>query len=1515
MGKGIKKAINIVLSTLSVIVMTLIIVPIVLSLLLNLEPVQNWAIGKVTGFLSRKAETTISIEHISLRLFTRVSLDGVYIEDYHGDTLFYAKNITASFRGYFRMSNTLSLGDVKLDYPEFNLMQDSTGLTNLRQILERVKNPDRVKKGNVFRLNASSLRIDGMAFNHRKRDFVPRDYGVNFTDIGVERFDFRGDNITVVNDSIHVDIDLISIKEKSGLEITSLSSDHFTISGSGMWFYDMRLKTPESDVSMNRFSLEYGRNWLGLQDFINDVRIGADIVNSTVAFPTIAYFAPSLQGWESVYRGFTGTVSGTVADLSGHIAAISIRNTSLSMDFAMNGIPDIDRTKFDFEIAEFSSGSDDIEFLYKDITRAELGPAAAGYVRKLGNVTFAGSFDGYLSDFAAAGILGVDQGSVDLDVSMEPGQNNGRLFSGTVSTTNFDLGDLLDEKNIEDITFTASASGTVRGKDFTADATASVPRLTFNGYTYRDMDLKGLFQDRAFDGHVASADPNMSFVFDGKLDLNDTIPFYNFDLDILNADLYALKFNRRDTVSLIKTSLMAWGSGFDPDIINGDVTISQLTYINHVDTVETGQIRLVARNDEASKMMGMYSDFADMELRGSHSYNTMFSYLSESLFSYLPSLSGRSGERRDAISRRSAVADASGYYVLTLDVKEANNVAGIFVPGLHLAEGTSLSFLFNPDDDRFSLNMNADFIERGSFFVSNLNVTGRNDADSLSFYLRSDDLFIGTFYMPNFSTIGGAKNNTVSMAARFSDTTAGTYALLSTVSTLFRDGETGIPRVRINFRPSTFTAGSQTWNIGAQEILIDSTAIAVDTLKIANGPQELLVYGVASGSMNDTLHVQLNNFDLTPVSRITSRQGYELDGTATGHADMVSALREGLLTADIGFEEVEINGIAMPNTTFASSWDFQSEQVRLNLTDTDKGDTIAYGYYAPDDKRYLVHANFDSLHVALLNPFVSGFLRETQGYAKANITLSNPDKKLQIDGSVGIASMSTVVDYTNVKYSIRSADGEFRNNVLTVNPSKIYDPEGNGADLEMTLNMQNLSNITYNVRIRPERSMVLNTTINENELFYGRIYASGLATITGDKRGVNMNIEAATENNSTFYMPLGGSATASMADFIQFVDPRATNRVDTLSELERRRMQLRGRLDERSATTQANMDIRMTLTVRPNTELEITLDPEMDNVIRGRGSGTLNIHVNQNSNIFTMYGNCDIVDGSYRFSLQNNLLTKNFTIMEGSNIQWTGDPADAMLNVTGVYNVKASLAPLLGTDRQSSRSTVPVECVITLTDRLTRPDISFDVQVPNADAETRSLISNALNTQEMKSTQFLSLLVTNSFLSDGAGSGQNLNIGSMATAATGFDFLSNQLSRMLSTDRFNLVPKYRPRSDVNSDEIGLAFSAELIKDRLTIEVDGNYDTGNNINMTNRTANQLTGDVYINLLLDQAGGIRARAFTRTIDRFDENQGLQESGIGLSYKEDFNNAKDLWTKIRNRFRKKDKKNNASAEEESK
>ena len=303
----------------------------------------------------------------------------------------------------------------------------------------------------------------------------------------------------------------------------------------------------------------------------------------------------------------------------------------------------------------------------------------------------------------------------------------------------------------------------------------------------------------------------------------------------------------------------------------------------------------------------------------------------------------------------------------------------------------------------------------------------------------------------------------------------------------------------------------------------------------------------------------------------------------------------------------------------------------------------------------------------------------------------------------------------------------------------------------------------------------------------------------------------------------------------------------------------------------------------------------MGDIIRGRGNGTLNMRIVPSANVFDMYGDYTITEGSYLFTLQN-IINKRFVINSGSTIQWTGDPLDARLDIDAVYKLRASLQPLLAsTTLDNVTRAVPVECIINLTERLTSPTVTFDIKVPNADTEIQNAVSNLLNNQQSIATQFMYLLVSGSFYSD---SSTSSSIGATASATTGFELLSNQLSNWLSSDDYNIILRYRPRSELTSDEIDFGFSKSLVDNRLLVEVEGNYLVDNRMAQSSNMSNFM-GEAYITWLIDRAGALKLRGFTQTIDRFDENQGLQETGVGIYYKEDFDNWADLRRRIRDRF----------------
>ena len=1517
------KVIKIILSFLSALILVAILLPVSLSLLLNLAVVQDYVGHRAAEWLGRKMETRVTLDRLQLKLFNRVSITGLYLEDYHQDTLFYADRVTVPIRHIDFFTGQIALGEVELDHPKFYLMQDSTGTTNLKQILQKVKRKRPKEKKRPFRLVASGLSIREMDFKHRKRDRIDRQGAVNFTDLEVADFNLRVHHVSVIDDSVHLDIDSLRLREKSGLVIRNLSTGHFSISGTRMYFDRLSLDTPDSQVEMPYFEMEYGPRWQALKNFIQEVNLKGEIVDSKVSFRTIAYFAPSLKRWETEFEEVSGRVEGTVADMTGQLSRVRTRETEIAVNFGLHGIPDIPRTRFVFDIVSLETSEADVAFLLKDIAGRQLDSTTTRLISRWGPISLKGHFDGLLTHFQADAQVQGDPGAVQLQAAIQPRTDRATAFSGKLETVQFDVGAWLGIADLGRLSLHTDLNGGFGRHTLTVNTDTQIDDLQFKDYTYRNIQVSGQIDNRKFLGDISSEDSNLRFDFSGLLDFHDSIPRYDFSLQLHHADLHALGVNRRDSISELRTALVARASGTRLDDMNGEATINDMTYVNHLDTVRTGTIHLRAENNPQHKLLTLHSDFADAEFRGRLSYGQMFSYFRNTLRSYLPSLSRPediaseeilSGEdlsatgpdapsvpvvsaARSATSPQGVVATGTNslddYYVIRLDVKEANNVAGIFVPGLRLAQGTKLSFLFNPQSDVFNLSLTSDFIERNNFFVSKLSLNSRNQADSISLFLQSEDIFAGGVYMPNFSVVGGIKENTINLASRFHNPDNGLYAMLSTTSRL-STGPGGIPRLNIHFFPSTIVSGGQTWRVYAREIQYDSTRVKIDRFSIDSGDQHLLLDGVASRSHTDTLRLRLNRFDLSALSQLTDRLGYRIEGMTNGRAEMVSALQNGFLSADVRFDSMKINDVEVPPLLFTSNWDFQQQRARFSLMHRERGNTLMYGYFRPRDRRYLIQVNLDQVDLSLLDPVLSGVICDTRGRARTDLQLINPQHKMRIDGTIQVDSLTTRVDFTRVPYTVAPTTIEVNDNVMRLTQATLYDQEGHTGKMDLTFDFSHFANLKYQVRVAPDRMQVLGTTLKDNDLFYGKVYASGMALIQGSKNQVSMNIQAATAGDSRFYMPLSSESTISRADFIVFRDKGRVREADTVQISRRKQLLLeQQRRASRRAGSATRMDIWMGLDVLPNTEVQLVIDPASGDVLKGRGNGHLTLGVNPSNDEFTINGDYNITEGNMRFSLQN-LVARNFTLQQGSVIQFTGDPLDALLDVTAKYSLKASLAPLqvASSSSEAMRGTVPVDCLIHMTGRLTDPELTFDVQVPNASVETQSLVAYALNSQEAMATQFLWLLATKSFNSD-----NDPKIGTRNAAGAGVDFLTNQLSSLLTTERFSFVPKYTPGNDYYADEVGGSIYGELIKDRLIFEADMSYSTDKRAN--NLTNTSWTGDATLSLLLDPVGNVRLRAFTRTIDRFDENQGMQETGLGLTYRENFDNFKDLKRIFKERF----------------
>lgn len=1506
-----RRIVNILAKMVSAIVLALIFLPLLVALLFEIPAVQNFVAREATEIISRKLGTRISIDRVDIGLFYRVSLDGFYVEDFQRDTLLYAGRLDARIKSLGLFGGGLVFSRAELSDARFCLRETPDGEMNIKQVVDKLSKKDKARAEGKFRLEIERLETDGLDFCMERLEHRNPSYGVDFADMHL--IDIRAElkNFTIDGPVIHTDIGRLAMRERSGFVVEDLAGC-LCIANGCIDIREGHIRTAKSNIELPSLSL-IGLDWALYKNFVEEVDITAQVVNTTLSSDDIAYFSPKMKDWHLTLTDVNADVSGPVADMSGSLRSVRTgADTKLSVDFAAQGLPDVGKGHFKADISELTTSAADVDRLAAALTGKNLPDEVLRIAKNAGKIGLTGKFDGTLTAFAADAALATEIGGATCLLQVSSLRDGCRGVLGDVKTSSLQLGELLENDLLGPLSLNVHVNGELSSEHSDAEVSGEILRLGINGYDYDSLRMKGHLVNREFNGLIEARDRNLRFDFRGLLDLNDEQrPRYDFALDLEEANLAALGVNRRDSVSVLAARIAARAVGRTLDDLNGIIFVRDVSYRYNDRELAADSVVIVGRNSLSDKFIRLRSDFVDADYEGKTSYKEVFAYLQQRFRDYVPTLDGGPGWQAQ---HPDTVELADGYSQLTVNVRKINPLVNAVSPGLQIADGSQLLLRINPANDKLSFEAASDYIERGRMLVTRLNLDAHNRGDSLVFAASTEDLYLNSFHMSRVGMSGGAKDNKLELITDFADTIGDVSGRIGFRSEFARGRGPAGRQIDLRLTPSYISRGEKTWNIYTDGITADTSRIRIDRFRMVNAGQQLLLDGVVSRRLQDSVQLTLHNFELAPFSQFTSSMGYRVDGRTNGSATMKAVLGAGEVQADIVVDSISINDLAVPSIWLRSRWDFIQNRAGILVQQRENLDTLVRGFYAPSQKRYYARATLDAVELSALDPLLKGVVERTGGNADVDIALRGSGKEANLSGQIAVRDFTTTVDFTQVTYTMPRAVIEVKNNHLIAEGVPLYDPEKNEGLFSIDLNLEHLSNIFYSVKVLPKELMVLNTTSKDNDLFYGRIFASGSATIAGSKGGVKMDIVATTEGDSEFYMPLSGQSNAKTADFVTFVTPE---QIDTTDYLVRKKLlfQQQGRKKEAAGST---MDITMALNVQDNTAFQLVIDPTVGSALKGRGNGMLNLHINPGNGIFNMYGDYTLIEGSFLFSLQN-IITKKFIIESGSMIQWTGESVDARLDINAVYKLKTSLQPLLNTvtassddDQSGSRisdRSVPVDCKIHIGGRLSNPQLDFSVVVPVTDIETQAAVASVLNTQEAQAQQFISLVALGTFSNSGSA-----NIGASSGVATGLEMLTNQLTNWFSIDDYRIILNYRAGSEMTGDEVDFGFSTNLINNRLLVEVEGNYIIDNKQAVSNNVSNFM-GEAHVTWLIDKSGNLRLKAFTQTIDRFDENQGLQETGIGISYKEDFNNFKDLKQRIRDRFtnKKRQKKRQARREEQ--
>ena len=1477
----------------------------VMGLLLAVQTpkVQTWLSRKAIERFSGKFDGNLSCGEIgilpsgALILRDVLLLDGEpYTEDIHErgwepvDTVFHARSISATFslKSIFDRKGIHS-GRLDVHDAFFHLtLEPGEYKTNITRIFRiKTKAPDRTPGPEIFDIRKAV--VDGV--HYRMQSFNPvlredlGDYAINYDDMDIV-VSAKASRLKFTGNRMYGKVDELIAEEKCGMRIDALSGS-FAVGMGKTRIDNIHYRDSLSDIRLKYYEMNYDSP-LSFDNYISEVRMQAAFKPSVVAMETIDRFAGSLPDNRSVFEVESGEFEGYVNDFKLEDFRFTDSNSKLSgeLDCRIIGLPDVEAMLTDIQVNKLN------------FTLPALGRFISGFGVQFPSTAYKyarGVFfnlnagvSGPLNRLKISGNLSSNSGRLKLSGDIRNALDPRRAvqISAALNATDLDAGKLSGVRGLGKCSFFTELGATLRPgiPDLRVDS-LSVSSFQAFGYDYSGISAKAYMDNGTATLKLLSSDPAISLSLDALADLSPKIENkrYRVDAKVDNIDLYALNIDKRGISRLsfdLDGDVIAKGGFFD-----GRIDINGLALENTSARNGIGDIHFKAYRLGIDQYFTMEAPFARMSASGERGFYNLpadLQYLTAR--KELPALYSLS----DAAEDRNC-----GHYDFRLETGDSRKLCSFLLPGLFIAEGSSAEMEIGDNGDMY-FNVDSPLLAYGNNFLRSANLSLDNFDDALRLLLEGENIRLNHLDMSRPRINLSADSNNFALGLNFERVpgiSEGGDFLMDGL--IYRDSLDALV-LRAHPLESFLSVGESVWSLSESDISVRGSDLFVDKLSISNGPQSIQLDGGISRDRSDTLFLKISDVDISVIDEFLP-QAYDIRGKLNGMAFLDSELGRALgMLADIRLDSLSIAGADAGNLRISGILEDDGEDLEIFVSNELGGINSFYanGLYYLDDGRMDISAEFNRLGLKPAGAFLKDIFESLDGSLSGKLRLQGNVGGLNIESQdLRLENVGALLAMTGVQYYV---DGPVRlaNDGIHFDQLSIRDDSWGRGSFNGVLNHRHLSEFSLNSRVEVDNMKFVDAQEEKGRSFYGLLRGGGYADIRGPLDALEIEGSVHTQGDGNVHIPMGG-ATASTSNLLSFTD--AVKEIDPYDEMMNTLAQ--------EMTRSSDISIKANVNVHSGVKAYVEIDKSSGNVASFSGSGSVSIALRPKYDQFKLNGDFNISEGNYQFAIPG-VLSKDFSVQEGSSIKFGGDLLDTELDVQALYKLKASLDPLL-TDKSSEGLKRNVECGITISDRLKNPRISFSIDVPDLNPTTRAQVESSLSTEDKVQKQFLALLLMGSFIPDES-SGVFNSSDVLLSNVTGL--MANQLNSILQKLEIpvDVGIGYQGLADGNN-VFDVAISTQLFNNRVIV---GGSVANRKYN--NSAGNgDMIGDLDIQIKLDPEGKFRFNLFSHSADEYSSYLDLsQRNGVGLSYQKEYTKLGQFFRSI---FRKKGKEEESTNREQ--
>ncbi|CAN5812343.1 hypothetical protein BH11BAC4_BH11BAC4_10190 [soil metagenome] len=1190
----------------------------------------------------------------------------------------------------------------------------------------------------------------------------------------------------------------------------------------------------------------------------------------------------------------TGNKNNLVSDVQ-----VSGKDIAINGKFSLKNISDPAKLVYDFAIR---SSSFDKNFIIGFIPPGTIPPE----IELPQKLTASGAFKGDVNNFTADLKLGGSYGPMTVKGYMTNMKDSENVTYDLFITTNdFAIGKLIKQ---DSVLGTVTGSFTAKGKGFNyktmrSDITASIKHLQYNKYNYKNADLTANLNAGIIDTKGSINDSSLRVKYDLMLNVKNEYPTVNGTVRVDTAELYKLHLYK-DTLNFSLSANIA-ANDVRPRNLDINTVIDSLKIQLGDKSYSLDTLSLLATSSNGIDNINFNAPFATIHANGAFDYDKVGDAVIQYIDHYYDIVPGTSA---------TVIKDQQ----LTFDgVIKKHPLLVDIVPGLTTYDDINFKGSFASADSDSALNFTAGvpYLAYQGNTIRNGNIDIRSRNERINYAVNFDTLNYAnnTFYGSKLD--GSAANDSLAIHALTQDNKKKDWFGLN--ASLFARDETYLFRLKDNL-----LLNYEDWNVAPDNyikyspagLVIHNFLINSDTAKIfINSRQEF---------PNSPIDISIDNFNLKSISAIISSDTLFAAGILDAKMQ-VADLNKNLpaFTGNFTVEHLEL--MQQPLGTFTGSASKQSENnIIANLTlQGNKNDIAAKGnYYLYNAaKEFDATLDINQLNLASLQGFTFGGIRNATGNVHGSMNVDGKFSDPRWKGELNFDTTRFTISQLGSPLKINKQRIVFDYPKIKLDQFLILDSLDHVMKLNGGISLNIEKNFNLDLSMNAKDFIVLNSKRVTGNEFFGFAAINSNITVTGTsvKPSIEGNILLNDKSDVTIVIPERNYSKDEGKNIVRFID-RDTFDINPPAVAFAPEK-------ENNTGFAAFLNYNLNIEVHKKAALTIIIDPATGDEIKVQGDAQLNAGVDPGGNI-VLAGNYELDNGHYVFNYQ--FLQKKFSLVKGSSIVFGGAPMDARVNVTAEYEVVTSAKDLLGNEVGSVDPTLSnsfnqkatFKVVLHLTGVLSKPEIKFDIQLP----EDNAVISNELRTtiesklaqirgdESATNKQVFSLLLLGRFVGEQSsdffkGNGNDFNDLARQSVSR---FLSSALNEIAG----NLIKgididlnlnSYRDYSAAGSSQrtdLNVVLSKNFLDDRLTVSVGKNFGIEGQDPARASQKNSFLPDVTLSYKLTKDGKYLLRAYRKNQFEVIVDGYVVETGLGFIVTMDYNKFNELFGKRKNKRQRK-------------